>query len=370
MKKAEIVEPNKPLRIVEADLPATPKKGAIVKVAFSGICHSDLHQWEDVIDAGIQKVSMSAALNYKLPIVPGHEISGTIHSFGEETGESELKVGDRVAVYPWAGCGDCGACKHDMSERCREKSKALVGVGADGGHATYVAVAELQHVVKLPDSIPLDLACMLPCSGVTTYNAVTSLLETVQQATLYHGKASVLIVGAGGLGLWSLQIGQALFPAGTKIVVADIDEDKLNLAKEKGCHDTICWSGELTEPELIKATMAKGNGGFDGVMDFVNTKVTAGRAFSCLKPYGMHAMIGLFGGEASFPLPMLVLGGKQVKGIFVGSLAQFKALIELVSKNKLEAPPLTYFNLEDITEGFNLLKDGKIRGRGLIKNKM
>nr|XP_009860926.1 uncharacterized protein LOC100187292 [Ciona intestinalis] len=371
MKKAEIVGLNKPLRIVQVDIPATPKKGAIVKVAYSGVCHSDIHQWDDCIDLGNTKIGLSDAIGYKLPVVPGHEISGTVYSIGEEADAAAgLKVGDRVAVYPWIGCSKCGVCTHGKSECCKERQLTIIGVGASsGGHSTHVAVTEVQFVVKLPDSIPLDLACMLPCSGLTTYNAVTSVLDTVEKATLYHGKASVLIIGAGGLGLWSLRLAQALFPPTTEITVADISEEKLKVAKDRGCHDTVFWDRSLSAADLHKATISKGNkGGFDAIMDFVNSQVTAERAFRCLKPYGLHVMVGLFGGAATFPLPMLTLGARQIKGVYVGSLQQFNELIDLVSKNKLDPPPLNYFKLNDVTKAFTLLKEGKINGRGLIKH--
>nr|XP_002122007.1 uncharacterized protein LOC100183208 [Ciona intestinalis] len=369
MKKAEIVEAKKPLKISEAPVPKPPKDGAVVKLLYSGICHSDIHQIDNGFDVGSRFTCLTDDPNYQFPIVPGHEMAGVVHSLGENAKPCDLKIGDRVAVFPWIGCGKCGYCDNGYSQFCKEKHHTM-GFGAvPGGYSNYTVVIHHQFLVKVPASIPLSIATMLPCSGLTTYNAVTTALPAIKKATAFKGKASMLIIGAGGLGLWALQLAKNILPKTTNVVVADLSESKLGNAKERGADGTVAWDPSKSEEDLIKATAKLGNEiGYDAIIDFVNTRVTSTRAFECLNTDGLQVCVGLFGGSGNFPLPVLTLSEKGVKGVYVGRLQQLKDLIALVSTNKLTPPPLIYYKLEDINSALDLLRVGKINGRGIIKH--
>ena len=83
--------------------------------------------------------------------------------------------------------------------------------GFSSGYSTHVPVPRIDYAVKIPDSIPDHIACMLPCSGVTTYWAVLKTKPYVEEALQKFGEARVMCVGAGGLGLWAIQLTKAVY---------------------------------------------------------------------------------------------------------------------------------------------------------------
>ena len=108
MKAAQIIEPNKPLKISEVDTPSPTGKQVLIKVKAVGVCHSDLHLWEGGYDTGdgFMKVTDRGV---KFPVIPGHEIVGTVSATGDSV--VGIKEGDDVLVYPWIGCGTCPTCE-------------------------------------------------------------------------------------------------------------------------------------------------------------------------------------------------------------------------------------------------------------------
>jgi len=102
LKAAQIIEPNKPLKISEIDTPTPTGKQVLVKVKAVGVCHSDLHLWEGgyATGDGFMKVTDRGV---RFPVIPGHEIVGTVAQIGDSV--EGIKVGDDVLVYPWIGCG-------------------------------------------------------------------------------------------------------------------------------------------------------------------------------------------------------------------------------------------------------------------------
>nr|XP_002119381.1 uncharacterized protein LOC100184065 [Ciona intestinalis] len=369
MRKAQIVAPQTPLELCEDAIPTPPPKGAIIKTLYSGICHSDINQWFNEINQGDKKTHFTDNPKYKFPIVPGHEIAGVVHSLGSEVDPDaeDLKVGDEVVAHPWISCGSCRFCYENENSLCDQRHNGL-GVGTPGGYATYVWVREKKYLVKVPPSIPLEVACMLPCSGLTTYNAVTTLQPAIERMNKLKGSTSVLLVGAGGLGLWCLQLAKKILPKTTRIVMADINEKNLKVALERGADGTVLWDRNLSEAEAIEITKKAGtDGGFDGVIDMVNSKITAERGFKSTHRGSKMVLVGLYGGGATFALPGFVHGLRTVQGVLVGRLAQLRELVALVAEEKLVPPPLTFYSLDDAFNAMCLVRDGKVQGRCVIK---
>merc|ERR550534_146714 len=370
MRRAAIVGEQAPLLIDEAPIPDTPPKGIVIKTKFSGVCHSDLNQWFNVIDTGFEKRKFTANPNYQFPIVPGHEIGGVVQSIGSQCNQDELdfKIGDEVVLFPWIGCGNCLFCYNDQMGLCNRRDHGL-GIGTPGGYATHCAVRDTRFVFKIPPNLPLELACMLPCSGLTTYNAVTTLHPSVVKTNTLKGSCSVLIIGAGGLALWCLLIALTMWPKTTKIVVADISEVGLKIAKERGCHDTVLWPRNSDDQAAVIAdTKSKAiDGGFDGVIDVVNNPATAERAFKVTHRGSHLVLVGLFGGAAKYPLIDFVHGLRTVQGVLTGNVKLMADLIKFVSENQLEPPPINFLKLDEVYEYYLKMKEGKVRGRSIIK---
>jgi len=369
MKRMCIVEEETELQQFEGPVPSAPAKGLILKTKFAGVCHSDLNQWFNKINTGSGQRKFTDNPNYRFPICPGHEIAGIVESFGADVDPSKcsLRVGDPVIVYPWISCENCLYCYNDERFLCNQRHYGL-GIGAPGGYSTHVSVSDVKFALKVPEKIPLSVACMLPCSGITTFNAVQALQPTIVKKTKQKGATSVLIVGAGGLGLWCIQLAKHIFPASTKIVAADISENSLAQAMERGCHDTILTRRDQTKAEVIADMKSKAlDGAFDGIIDLVGNSITAERHFGATHRGGHIIMVGLFGGAANFPLIDFVHGLRTVQGSLTGSLNQMAELLELCVDHSLIPPPMTIVPLSTAYEAMCKLRDGKVVGRYILE---
>ena len=143
------------LQQLERELPSLlqslPPEGALVRVHVAGVCHSDLHLYNGFYRTGKgpdQVHRFAERPGHSYPIVPGHEIAGSVYALGERAEvESGLKLGDRVTVYPWIGCEQCSICKAGDPHLCTGSTQQL-GFNADGGYSEYVHVLHYKYVIK------------------------------------------------------------------------------------------------------------------------------------------------------------------------------------------------------------------------------
>ena len=197
MKGAQIIKTNEPLVINEVERPKPEGNQVLVRVAATGVCHSDLHLWEGGY-AGPKGVFMKVEdRGVKFPLIPGHEISGTIEEAG--SGVNKFNVGDKVLVYPWLGEGTCPACLSGEQNLC--DNPRTLGIYQDGGYAQYVLIPDSKFLIKL-DHLEFDSASSLACSGLTAYNAV----KKAKPIPGLEDRHNIVIVGAGGLGLMAVQV--------------------------------------------------------------------------------------------------------------------------------------------------------------------
>ena len=176
---------------------ARKAREVLVRIARCGVCHSDLHMQDGYFTLGDGK-QLDVRAGRTLPFTLGHEIAGTVESAGPE---ADAKVGDKVAVYPWIGCGQCPACKFGDENICA--SPRHLGITVDGGYATHVLVPHPRYLI---DYAPLSAsyAGALMCSGLTAYAALKRLADRA-------GRAPLLLVGLGGVGLMGLALTRAMY---------------------------------------------------------------------------------------------------------------------------------------------------------------
>ncbi|XP_070565250.1 alcohol dehydrogenase-like [Ptychodera flava] len=184
--------------ITDHEFPALPSEGAIIKVMSAGLCHSDVHMWKEP---------------QKGPYIPGHEVAGSIDAIGDSAVNPDgLAVGDKVAVYPFFGCGKCKYCNEGNVSWCDHPpfEKESLGFITNGGFAEYVAVPLFAFLIKLPDSIEVEAAGVLGCGAVTSYNAVQHAMTRIDPILSVRDKCGILVIGAGGLGLYAIKLIKAL----------------------------------------------------------------------------------------------------------------------------------------------------------------
>ena len=201
--------------------PAPVGTEVIVRIAASGVCHSDLHICEGHHDlGGGRKLSFEGRI--PLPLTLGHEIAGHVAALGPDA--EVVAEGDGVLVYPWIGCGACEPCQEGNEHLCR--APRFLGANRDGGYADCVVVPHARYLIRL-DGLDPRRAAPLACSGLTTYSALKKL-----DANVKLQRRPVVVIGAGGLGLMAIDMVGKLGGAGA--VVVEIDARKREAAMAQG----------------------------------------------------------------------------------------------------------------------------------------
>jgi len=347
LKAAQIIEPNKPLKISEIDTPTPTGKQVLVKVKAVGVCHSDLHLWEGGYDTGdgFMKVTDRGV---KFPVIPGHEVVGTIAEIGDSV--EGVKVGDDVLVYPWIGCGNCPTCEKGDTNLC--EAPQSLGVFQDGGYAEYLLIPDYKFLAKI-SGIDLEGAASLACSGLTAYTAVKKAIS--------NSPENILIVGAGGLGLMGVQIAKALSSA--KIICADLTDEKLQKAKEMGADHIVNTKDSMASKNIMSICSEKG---VDSIIDFVNAPSTVKLDLSIIRKRGNIVLVGLFGGAVDLPLVSIPLKAITIQGAYTGNYNDMIELLDLAKRGVIKPIVSKRYSLDEVNTALEDLKNRKVIGRSVI----
>lgn len=348
MKSARITGPNEPLVVSSIETPKPQGNQVLVKVKSVGVCHSDLHLWEGGYDLGDGQFMKVTDRGVKYPVTPGHEIVGVVEDFGNDV--SGISKGDEVLVFPWIGCGICPACKVGNENLC-DTPKSL-GVFQDGGYSDYAIIPNSKYLAKL-DGVNPDAATSLACSGLTAYTAIKKSNQ--------NSPEFLVIVGAGGLGLMGVQIAKAITKA--KIICVDLDDQKLETAKEMGADFTV----NSKDPETAKKILSICNDkGADSVVDFVNAPPTAKLDFAILRKRGNLILVGLFGGSIELSLVTIPLKSIIIQGAYTGNYHDMVELLDLARKGIINPVISKRYTLDEANDALKDLKARKIIGRAVI----
>ena len=349
MKAARIVNVNEPLQIQELQTPKPKGSQILIKVQSVGVCHSDVHVWEGYYEGIGGQPLKTTDRGVKYPLTPGHEIAGIVDSLGEQV--KGFGKNEKVLVYPWIGEGLCPACRIGEENLC-DKPRSL-GIYNDGGYAEYVLVPDYKYLVKIGDDMDTDTTAPLSCAGLTAYGAVKNANVKPDD--------NVVIVGTGGLGLMAIQLVRAVTAA--RIIAMDIDDKKLQVAKKEGADIVL----NLKNEDYIKVVMELTDKlGVDAVIDFVNSTKSVEDYTQILRRRAKLVLVGLFGGELRFSLVSIPTRAYKIIGSYTGSLQDLIELVSLAKRGVVKPVVSKRFKLNQAGEALQMLKDGKIVGRGVI----
>jgi len=289
MMKAAVVEKPNVLAIKQVPVPEIADDEALIRVKYTGICGTD---WS--IFAGKYAAD-------KLPLIPGHEFSGTVAKVGGKT--RGLKEGDRVTADINMSCGTCFYCRKGQKLMCRDFHQ--LGIHVDGTFAEYVK-APFDQVLKLPDNLDFLTGAFI--------EPVSCVIHSSKAAGVTHG-SSVAVIGC-GLGV--LHAALARQRGAAPVIVIGDNAKRLAAAKEMGA-DVVLNVHEIEDPVAEVKKLTEGRGA-DFVVEAVGTPRTYEQAFEMVRPGGTIVGFGICAGEDTIKVrPFdLVLGEKTVVGSCAG----------------------------------------------------
>jgi D-arabinose 1-dehydrogenase-like Zn-dependent alcohol dehydrogenase len=331
--------------IVECPVPKGTE--VLIRIDRCGVCHSDLHMQDGYFALGEGK-SLDVRKGRTLPFTLGHEIAGVVERTGPDA--PDAKPGARVAVYPWIGCGVCTACESGEENLCT--TNRHLGISVDGGFASHVLVPNPRYLIDYAPLSP-SFAGALMCSGLTAYSALKRLQARA-------GRAPILLVGLGGVGMMGLSIARALFPQPS--IVADIDPGKRAAALKAGAAAAFDPADGEARRAIIKST----GGGVVAACDFVGSEKSLAFATGALAKGGKVVITGLLGGNFPPPATMFVLKAMTVEGTLTGTLAEANELIALARAGKLSSLPIEERPLAQAQVALDDLRAGRVVGRVVL----
>ena len=350
MRSYDIVAFGEPLSLQERANPEPQGSEVLLKVLATGVCHSDLHIWDGFYELGGGKRLSLKDRGLAPPITLGHEISGEVVAVGPEA--QGVRPGERRVIYPWIGCGQCAVCQRGDEHLCNRPRS--LGIQRPGGYADHVLVPHARYLLPLGRLTPAQ-AAPFACSGLTTFSALGKVGPAV------YRNEPILVIGAGGLGLMCLGLMKALGAKGA--VVADIDPAKREAALAAGALAAI----DAAAPDAVKQANAAAKAPLPAAIDFVGSSQSSRLGTDAVARGGKYVIVGLFGGDITLALPLLPIRALTIQGSFVGSLAEFRALMELVEKGTFGAVPLTERPLGEAEAALRDLRAGRVVGRAILR---
>jgi alcohol dehydrogenase len=296
--------------VVTVDDPACAPGGVVLRVEATGLCRSDWHGW-----AGHDP-------DIRLPHVPGHELAGSIVDVGSNV--RDWRVGDRVTTPFVIACGHCATCRRGDQQVCEDQQQP--GFTQWGSFAELVSIDRADtNLVRIPDSMSMEVAASLGCRFSTAYRAVV-------QVGSVEADDWVAVHGCGGVGLSAVMIAAA---RGARVIAVDLSPRSLDLAT--ACGATVTIDGALGD--VIAQVRDITSGGTDISIDALGSRPTMLNSMLSLRRGGRHVQVGLLAGPDSMPpVPMdLLIGSElQVAGSHGMAAPSYPAMMAEISEGLLE----------------------------------
>ncbi len=301
-----------------------------VKVSHCGICHSDLAMIDN--DWGFAKY----------PLVPGHEVIGTVAAVGSSV--AGLAVGTRVGVGWHAGsCGRCEWCVRGRESLCASERPLIVG--RHGGWAEAVRV-QAKFAVPIPAGLDSASTGPLMCAGATVF---TPMVEFGVEPWM-----RVAVVGVGGLGHLAVQF---LAKWGCEVTAVSSTHDKDDLARKLGATNFIASKGTN---ELKKAARS-----FDYIISTVDGDLPWGDFVNALRPQGRLVFVGVPSAPLQVPVFSL-LAEKSVSGAMCGSPSDTARMLAFAARHGIK-PMTETFAMKDVNGALDHVRAGKARFRVVLE---
>ncbi len=302
-----------------------------VRISHCGICHSDLH----LID--------NDWMISEYPLVPGHEIVGTVQAVGAQV--SSIEVGQRVGIgWQRSSCMHCEHCIAGEENYCAQQQATCVG--HFGGFAEFVRV-DGRFAFALPETLSSENAAPLLCGGVTVYTPFR----------LYDipAHARVAVVGIGGLGHLALQYARAM---GCEVTAFTSTPEKEKELLAFGAHRVVSSTDEAGQQAL--------QGYFDFILSTVYADLNWMQFVGLLRPKGRLCFVGAPKSEVRFPAFALISGAKSLCGSVIGGRRMIRDMLAFSARHGIVAQT-ELFPLERVNDALDRLRRNEVRYRAVLK---
>ncbi|GHH86337.1 zinc-dependent alcohol dehydrogenase [Streptomyces sulfonofaciens] len=312
MKAFRYVAKGAPLQCVDLPDPVPDPGWVVVDVDVAGLCHSDVHMIDGVIEPAPRP-----------PFTLGHEVAGTVSALGE--GVEGFATGDRVAVA--------------IIAHPQVQAYYAPGIGIDGGYAERL-VAHASTLVPIPDSVSTVHAAVATDSVVTAYHAVRT------EARAKPGDV-IAVVGLGGLGLNGVRTGVI---AGATVYGVDINPDTFEAARKAGARD--CFTDFTALADLRP----------DAIIDFAGVGSTTSDAIDAVRRLGRVVLVGLGTKSTAFSNGTFIRKSVELRGSYGAGKDEYQQVLDFIAEGRIE-PVVEEIPFADLNEGLDRLRHGKVRGR-------
>ena len=331
-------------KLVESPIPELAEGEAIVKIAGCGVCHTDLSFWY-----------FGVKTKKELPLTLGHEISGTVVA-----GPSEW-IGKNVIIPAVLPCGECELCKKGRSNICQKQ--LMPGNDFNGGFASHIKV-------------PAKYLCPVPAQVLEKYSiqqvsviadAISTPYQVVKKSELQSGDLAI-VIGIGGVGIYAALISKIL---GAKVIALDIDDDKLNSAKQNGIDATINVKGldiravKDSIREIVKQIGASRFGW--KIFEVSGTKAGQELAFNLITFTSTLSIVGFTMDKPDVRLSNLMAFDAKLIGTWGCKPELYPEVVDLIASGKLKIEDFVEtFPMSKINEVFKNTLEHKYKKRSIL----
>ncbi len=285
------------LRYEEVPLPAVDEQEVLVKVKAVGICGSDIHGYEG-------KTGRRTP-----PMIMGHEFSGVVEKTGKAV--TNVKIGDRVVVFPYTTCGKCAYCGKEAVNQCPDKK--FFGVFTVNGAMAQYINARSDLLFPLPDETEYIHGALVEPLSVAA--------RGVAKADI-HPESTVTIIGAGTIGLMSLILAKMKRPK--SIVVVDIVDSRLRLAHELGAD--FIFNSKKDDPRSFISNQLKG--GTSIVIEAVGIEKAVQQSIQWTVRGGKVVVVGLSQRMMSLDMHEIVNKEVKIEGSFLYDRREYQEILK------------------------------------------
>lgn len=337
--KALVLSKYKQLDLSDFPTPQPGNHDLLIRVRACGICGSDVHGFDGSTGRRLP------------PVVMGHEAAGVVEAIGSAV--TGFKPGDRVTFDSTVFCGECFYCRRGQVNLCEHRE--VIGVSTpefrrDGAFAEYVSIPA-RIAYQLPDGMPFEHAAMIEAVSVAVH--AVSLTPIALDDT-------VVVVGAGMIGILALQA--ALLAGAGRVIVLDVDDSRLELARKLGATYTF----NPRQADMLSAIKELTSGrGADVALECVGTTGTVALAIDAVRKGASVTLVGNVAPTIEMGLQSVVTRQIRLQGSCASS-GEYPACISLISRGAIRVDPLISA-VAPLAEGAQWFQRLYARDSGLLK---